>query len=310
MSDYIFGFLVFPGLIFSSVVGLLSSWVDRKLSARIQWRVGPPLLQPFYDLLKLLGKEVIVPEGAETVGFLISPLIGLSGATLAATIIGRANISESYFIGDLIVVLYLLTLPAIALIIGASASGNPLSAVGASREMKLILAYELPLVLAISVVIVRTGGSLSLSNMADQVTIGSISGFIAFIVSIMSVQAKLGFTPFDIAEAETEIMTGTYAEYSGGPLAAFYLTRAIMLFALPSLVVTLFLGGFHFTGLGILWGILKYLLVLTILILIKNTNPRLRIDQALKFFWRYMATLAAVGLVLAIIGRIYGISWL
>jgi NADH-quinone oxidoreductase subunit H len=308
--SYIFSFLIFPGFIFSSIIGLLSSWIDRKVTARIQWRVGPPLMQPFYDFLKLLGKEVIIPEGAETFGFLIGPIIGLSGAALAAAIIGEANIRESYFIGDLIVVIYLLILPAIALIIGASASGNPLSAVGASREMKLILGYELPLALAASVVIIRTGGSLSLGDMADQVAIASISGFIAFIVALMSVQAKLGFVPFDIAEAETEIMTGTYAEYSGAPLATFHLTNAILLFALPSLLVTLFLGGFHFSGLGILWGILKYVLVLTLIILIKNTNPRLRIDQAMRFFWRYMAPLAAVGLVLAIIGQIYGISWL
>ncbi len=308
--SYIFSFLIFPGFIFSSVVGLLSSWVDRKLSARVQWRVGPPLLQPFYDFLKLLGKEVIIPEGAETFGFLVGPIIGLSGAVLAAAIIGEANLKDGYFIGDLIVVLYLLILPAIALIIGASASGNPLSAVGASREMKLILAYELPLALAASVVIIRTGGSLSLGGMADHVAVGSISGFIAFIVAMMSVQAKLGFVPFDIAEAETEIMTGTYAEYSGAPLATFHLTNAIMLFALPSLVVTLFLGGFHFSGLGILWGILKYVLVLAIIIVVKNTNPRLRIDQALRFFWRYMASLAALALILAIVGRIYGISWL
>ncbi|MGQ9629295.1 MAG: complex I subunit 1 family protein [bacterium] len=309
-ARYIFEFLVFPGFAFTAVVGLLSTWVDRKVSARVQWRVGPPVMQPVYDVMKLLGKETILPQHGSPVAFLLAPIIGLAGVTIVSTILWMANLAGTSFLGDLIVVVYLLILPSLAVIIGGSASGNPLAATGASREMKLILAYELPFLLCIATVILKAGGSIRIAEIAGTPVVGSISGIIAFLVTLLCVQAKLGFVPFDIAEAETEIMEGPYIEYSGAPLAVFKLTQAMMLFALPVFIVTIFLGGMHFSGWGILWAILKYVLVLVLIVLIKNTNPRLRIDQAVKFFWRYAAGLSIVALVLAIVGQIYGVPWM
>jgi NADH-quinone oxidoreductase subunit H len=115
-------------------------------------------------------------------------------------------------------------------------------------------------------------------------------------------QAKLTLAPFDIPEAEQEIMAGPFIEYSGPPLAIFKLTRSMMLFTMPVFLITMFLGGLRFEGWSIFWSIVKYLLILVLIILVKNTNPRLRIDQALRFFWLRLLPLALIGFVLALLG--------
>jgi NADH-quinone oxidoreductase subunit H len=299
----IFYYLLFPGFIFSAVIGLLAGWVDRKLTARLQWRVGPPWHQNFTDIIKLLGKETIIPEGARFT-FLFSPYLGLISAVLVTTYLGRSIISPlESFSGDLIVLFYLLAIPALASIIGASASRNPLASVGASREMKLVLAYELPFILSIITVIIRSNGAIQLGQIIRQQlffgsNIFSFSGSLSFLVALFCMQAKLGIGLFDIAEADQEIMCGTLIEYSGLPLAIFKLTKAIMFYTLPLFIIVLFLG----RSLSPLFLIAKYLMLLTIIILIKNTNPRLRIDQALKFFWRIPTILGAIAVILALFG--------
>ncbi|MFH1269941.1 MAG: complex I subunit 1 family protein, partial [Candidatus Omnitrophota bacterium] len=228
----LFSYLIFPGFLFSASIGLIAGWIDRKVTARIHWRVGPPWYQNFVDIVKLLGKETIIPQGAAKLTFLLAPFLGLLSTALVATILGATvRLPLDSFVGDLIVVLYLLTIPAIAIIIGASSSRNPLASIGASREMKLVLAYELPFILSLIVVIIKSSGSIQLGSILNhQINFGSNltcwSGALAFIVSIFCMQAKLGFVPFDMSEAEQEIMAGAYIEYSGLPLAIFKLTRA------------------------------------------------------------------------------------
>jgi len=304
---YILKYLVFPGFVFSAAVGLLTTWVDRKVTARVQYRVGPPWYQPFADTVKLFGKEVIVPAGARWTGFLLMPVVGLAAATLASTILWLVNLNPATsFVGDTIVTLYIMTIPAIALIIGGSASGNPLGALGASREMKLLFAYELPLVIAVLTTIVKVG-SFSFEKILvyqeyNGAMLGSVSGVIAFIVAILCAQAKLGFIPFDIAEAETEIAGGTHIEYSGAPLAIVRLNTAIMYLVMPLFIITMFWGGVTFVRWRILTSILKYVAIVVIMVLIKNTNPRVRIDHAVRFFWGPMFALSAVAMILAALG--------
>jgi len=300
----LFDYLVFPGFLFSACIGLIAGWIDRKVTARIQWRVGPPWYQNFVDIVKLLGKETIIPEGAARLTFLLSPLLGLLSAVLVSTILGvTVRLPLDSFIGDLIVVLYLLIIPAIAIIIGASASRNPLASVGASREMKLVLGYELPFIFSIIVVIIKSAGSIQLGSILNhQINFGSNlaswSGALAFIVTIFCMQAKLCFVPFDASEAEQELMGGTFIEYSGLPLAIFKLTKVILLYTIPLLLIVLFWGS-NLTPLALIG---KYTALLVIIILIKNTNPRLRIDQALRFFWGPVTILAVIAVVLAILG--------
>jgi len=304
----LFWILIFPGFLFTVCLGLIACWIVRKVSALVQWRVGPPVLQPFYDVAKLLGKEILVPEQAHRTVFMAAPLVGLAGVLLLSTLLWRITIAPAKpFVGDIIVAIYLMVLPSLALIIGSSASASPHAAVGTSREMKLVMGYELPLVLAFIVVIIKSGGNLSLAAISGQTPVLSISGFLAFLVALLCVQAKLGFVPFDIAEAETELGSGVLMEYSGALLAVWKVMQAMMLVALPLFLVVVFLGGFGAT----LWaGLGKYVLILVLVILIKNTNPRVRIDQAMKFFWVYCGLALVIAIALATIGNSCGINWL
>jgi NADH-quinone oxidoreductase subunit H len=308
---YGFVLLIFPGFLFTAAAGLLASWVDRFVTARVQWRVGPPLAQPLYDVVKLLGKETMVPEGGNRVVFFAAPLAALAGATAISPILWIPLLGGGSFLGDLIVVVYLLIIPPACLILGGFASGNPLAALGASREMKLILAYELPFLASLTTVIARNGFSILISDLAHRPpVIASVSGALAFLGALLCVQAKLGYPPFDVAEAETEIIAGPLVEYSGALLGLWKLAQSMMLFVLPVFIVAVFFGGFNLGGWGVLWVVPEYVLVLALIVVIKNTNPRVRIDQAVKFFWRGVFPLMAAAFVLAVIGRTYGISWL
>ena len=307
----VFWILIFPGFVFTIVLGLVASWIVRKVSALVQWRVGPPLFQPFYDIMKLMGKETLIPQDAQRTVFTVAPLVGLAGVLLLSTMLGVAAFwPEETFVGDIIVAIYLMVLPSLALILGSSASASPHATIGTSREMKLVMGYELPLVLAFIVVIIKTGGELNLAAIAEYTPALSISGMLAFLAALLCIQAKLGFVPFDIAESETEVASGIIIEYSGPLLAVWKLMQAMMLVALPLFLVMVFLGGFGTAGWPLVWGIGKYVLVLVLLILIKNTNPRLRIDQAMKFFWVYCGIALVIAVILASIGSNYGINWL
>ena len=181
----LFWILIFPGFLFTVCLGLIACWIVRKVSALVQWRVGPPVLQPFYDVAKLLGKEILVPEQAHRTVFMAAPLVGLAGVLLLSTLLWRITIAPAKpFVGDIIVAIYLMVLPSLALIIGSSASASPHAAVGTSREMKLVMGYELPLVLAFIVVIIKSGGNLSLAAISGQTPVLSISGFLAFFVAL------------------------------------------------------------------------------------------------------------------------------
>ena len=297
------------------VLGLVLRWVDRRVTAMVQWRVGPPWYQPMVDVLKLMGKENMMPVTARGTGFLLAPVVAMSATAVAAVILWRAVAQpEAGFLGDLIVVIYLLMLPALMTILGASASGNPHAAVGAGREMKLLLSYELPLLLAMLVAVAQSGwtfrlGSLIQAQAASPVLL-SISGALATIVAIICMQAKLGQVPFDLAEAECEIMSGVYVEYSGPSLAMFLMTRAMLLALMPLLLIIVFWGGLNS---GAWWGYLtfagKYVALIVLVTLIRNTNPRLRIDQTVRFFWFRLTPVGVLAVILALCGLAKGVSW-
>ena len=301
-------FLIFPGMLFTVVAGMLASWIDRKVTARVQWRVGPPLLQPWYDFLKLMGKEIVLPRGGSKLAFLGAPLVGLAGAGLAAGLLAAVSVNAGIaFTGDIIVLLYLLVLPSLAIILVGAASRNPLASVGASREMKLLLSYELPFILLMVVPIVKSGGQLSLAGLlswqqAEGAFAWSLSGMIALVAAVLCMQAKLALVPFDQAEAETEIMGGALIEYSGAPLAVFKLTKAMMLVVVPWFLIVTLWGGFGNTLGSVLLGVVKYVVLLVVITLIRNTNPRLRIEHAMKFFWGPVTGLAILALILAFLG--------
>jgi len=303
----VFYYLIFPGFLFAAIAGLLTAWFDRKVTARVQYRKGPPITQNFRDVFKLMVKEVIVPDTANPFVFLIAPAVALATATLATAMLGAVNMNWNItFVGDLIVFWYILSIPSIMIILGASASGNPLASVGSAREMNQLLAYELPLVIALTTVIYKVGslglGDIIAYQARNDAILYSWSGLISCIVMFLCLQAKLGLVPFDTPEAETELGAGAFMEYSGVALGAFKITKAILLYTAPIFIITLFWGGIQIQGLGILWAFLKYVLFIALFTVIRNTNPRLRIDQVLRLFWIPMTILSLVALILMVLG--------
>ena len=309
MAINIFYFLVFPGLLFAALAGAFLSWFDRKITARVQFRKGPPVLQPFYDFFKLLlVKETILPKQGSPVVFLLAPVFAVFGATMAGIFIllPLLNITTG-FRGDLLVIFYLLTIPSISYIIGALASGNPLASIGASREMKLILSYELTFILILAGIIMKSGQQFDLysvikAQQSGAPFIGSISGILLFIAGLFCIQAKLALVPFDMPEAEAEITEGIFIEYSGSAYALIKLAKYIMFFILPSLLIALLMNGFMFKGVNILWAVLKVLAVVLLITLIRNTNPRVKIKQAISFFLIWMNLIVVIAMVLISFG--------
>lgn len=300
-----FIYLVVFGFVATAILGLVTSWIDRKVTARVQYRVGPPFLQPFIDIVKLLGKETVIPAGASRGVFLSAPLLGLAGVITVSTILWVNQFFADGFAGDWIVIIYLLTVPSLSLIIAGFASGNPLASLGSSREMKLVIAYELPFILAMLVPVIGAQ-SIRIAGILEAQTTGifadSISGILAIIVAILCVQAKLALVPFDIPEAENEIVGGPLIEYSGSALAVFRLMKNMLLFVLPFFLIILFFGGLRLDGINLLWTVLEYVGIVAVITVIRNTNPRVRIDQAVRFFWGPMTVIAAVAVILALNG--------
>jgi NADH-quinone oxidoreductase subunit H len=203
--------------------------------------------------------------------------------------------------------MYLLMVFSVMVILGGSSSGNVYSSLGAGREIKLLLADELAFILIILVPVIKSGYQLNLQELLawqnqNGMLINSASGIIAFLIGLICIQAKMTLPPFHIPEAETELIEGPFMEYSGPPLAFWKLNHFMLYVVFPFLLVLLFWGGFKFEGIGILWSILKYVLIVLLMIIIKNTNPRIRIDTALKFFWMYAAPLGMIAVVLAVFG--------
>jgi len=300
----VFNLLIYPGFAFSSVLGLILWWLQRKLTARFQWRIGPPIYQTFADIGKLLFKEMVIPVGAIKPLFIAAPMLSLSSVITVMLLI-PIGVSESIlsFSGDLIVVIYLLIMPSLALILGGIASGNPYGSLGSSRKVTLLIACELGMV--VSLLSVSLGaGSLKLIN----ITRSQFGWFcpLAAVAFFMIILAKTDLLPFDQPEAKTEIMGGVLVEYSGVGLGLFKLSNAILKFALVNLMVSIFFPG-PFIGIltlhpwDVLWHLAKVLLIFIIMSLIAAINPRLRIDQALKYFWSYAFIFAFINLAIVIV---------
>ena len=308
--------LIYPGFLFCFFIGLLLCGIDRKLVARMQKRVGPPILQPFYDFFKLMGKETIIPAAANRTVYLLAPLLGLAALVTIQLMVPVFGFTAFSGMADVIVVLYLLLIPALATIMGAAASGSPYAGVGLSREMVTILACELPLLMVLLAIAKTVGNAMgtglcfSLSEIAAyQSAHGSLlfhpSMIPAALAFLLVIPGETGSHPFDAAEAETEICEGMLAEYSGKPLGVYKLSHAIKLLTMTSLFVALFLGGLG-TGVVVLDAVIQVALctVVTVIMIsfVHAITARLRIEQIFKFYWTAVAGLALFSLVLAWFG--------
>jgi NADH-quinone oxidoreductase subunit H len=307
--------LVYPGLLFLFVYSTFCEWVDRKVYARMQNRIGPlhtgraGILQPVADIVKLLAKEDIVPDKADRRMFSALPVFALAIVCTAALLLpvwhfSPAETTANSFNGDLIVLVYLLTLPTLIFFLAGWHSTNPFATIGGARVLTMMFGYEIPLLLAV----------LSPAIVADSWRLAEIAAFyqarpalmltnaVGFVVAIIALQAKLERVPFDIPHAETEIVGGCLTEYSGKKLAFFRLLADIEMVVGSGLIAVVFLGGFP-GGLipGFIHFVLKTLLVILILSAIKAACARIRIDQMVRFSWRVLAPAAILQLLIAII---------
>ena len=308
--EYLGYVLIFPGFLFCFITGMLLCGIDRKIIAKMQKRVGPPVLQPFYDFFKLCGKETIVPAAASGTVFMAAPIVGLAALVVLQLFIPIHGFTAFSGMADVIVILYLLLIPAMAAMLGGAASGSPYAGIGLSREMVTVISCELPLVLVLLAVGKVAGGdsvTFSMSNIVKfQLDNGSLithaSLIPAAIAFLLIIPGETGSHPFDTAEAETEICEGLLAEYSGGPLAVYKLSHAVKLLTMSSLFVALFLGGVG-TGLLVVDGIIVFALcvVLTAVSIsfVHAVTARLKIEQIFKYYWTVVTGLALISLVLA-----------
>lgn len=310
----ILAFFIYPGLLFTAVIGMFFEWVARKTTAKFQHRVGPPLLQPFYDFVKLISKDIIIPQAASRTMFILAPLISLAAVATVVMLIPIAGPQPVFgFAGDIIVIIYLFAMMAIATILCGSSSGNPFGAVGASREMTLLLSLELPLVVAV-LVPVLAAGSLNMGQIVSSQMAGGMFALqypFAAIAFILAMQAELGKLPFDQAEAETEIVDGVYVEHSGGLLGINRLAYDMKLFAMISWCVAMFFGGAvsavvaGVTIPAVIIHLIKAILILVVVAAIAGITARVRVGQAFKFFWAVVTPLALIDLVRAMHLNIY-----
>jgi NADH-quinone oxidoreductase subunit H len=294
--------LVYPGVLYVTLLALFFEWVDRKLVARLQNRVGPyyagphGLLQPLADLLKLVSKEDIVPLKADRLLFTLCPILAMVVMLTASAFLPMAApYGLVSFEGDLIVAIALLTIYALIVYASGIAPPSRYSLLGAERVVLMLIGFEVPLTLSCLSVAIASG-SLKISDIvlrqADRYHVLGVCAP-AFALFLIASQAELERVPFDIPEAETEVVAGWQVEYASWRLALFRLSRDVEMLFLSGLGATLFLGGpLGPTPSRLSWllppiyFLAKSILVLVLLSILRASFARIRIDQFVSFCWR------------------------
>jgi NADH-quinone oxidoreductase subunit H len=301
---------------FLAVVGaMLGVYLERKISGWIQSRLGPKhvgpqgILQTIADTVKLLQKENIVPASADPLTFNVAPLMAVVAALLGWIIIpfgpafGRVLVVRDINIG-LLFFIAMASLIVIATLLGGWASNNKYALLGGFRSASQMISYEIPLALAVMVPIMmagtlstvgiveaQRGGSLGIGNWFIFGLPGNrwllVPALLAFLVFVTAASAEVNRVPFDLPEAESELVAGYFSEYTGMRFALFQLGEYAEAFAMAALTSVLFLGGWHGPVLpGVAWFFIKMFALVFFLIWMRWTYPRLRLDQLLNLSWK------------------------
>ncbi len=305
---------LFTGL---SVVVLSLTWLERKVLGRLQLRLGPTrtgpmgLLQPVADALKLILKEDILPSSSDKAIFWVAPVILVIPAFMIWVTIPATNdlVLRNLELG-LFYIIAFAVIGILGLVLAGWGSANKYGILGGLRSAAQLISYEIPIIMLV-VAVAMLAQSLDLRVIvAGQQAFPYVAllplGLVVFFIAGL---AEVGRTPFDIFQAESEVVGGPFVEYSGAHWSVFFLAEYINTFAVAALTTLLFLGGWLGPGpdwLGIVWFLLKVYAVILVVFWIRGTFPRLRIDQLMAFAWKVMVPLSFYAVLITAIYSFYG----
>ncbi len=303
----VFTMLIFPGLFFLMAYSLVVEFVDRKLYARFQNRKGPPWFQPLADTIKLMSKESIVPCEADRRWFKALPVFAMAAVATAFLYVPVWGTQSLFpFAGDVIVILYLLTIPTLTFFLAGWNSSSLYAALGSVRTLTQLFAYEVPLFAAI-LGPALLANTWSLSGMAQYYAEHPLMALVnlpGFVAALIATQGKLERVPFDTPEAETEIVAGAFTEYGGRHLAIFRVAIDMEMVVLASILSAVYIPLFSANPiLGFVFYVIKTLAVVFLLAAFRSVMARLRIEQMVRFCWLYLTPLTLGQLLLDLIVR-------
>jgi NADH-quinone oxidoreductase subunit H len=285
--------------ILALVVGVFFLGLARKIMARIHWRYGPPLIQPVIDLIRLFHQKSVSHGRMFDLGIILS----LAGSIVVILFLPFGRICPLSGSGGLLVILYIMLLAPLGLALSGGQGANPNISIGISRKLILSLGYEVPLLLVFLSVMThyKTISVVEVVNVQQSAgwSIISFPLFLSGLSYFLILPAILGIRPFDVSSAPQEISSGPMAEYGGKYLALATIEHAFILFISIALFVNLFLGG----GTNPFTFFIKMLVVFALGIFINAVYPRFRIEQAIKYLWKWPTLLAFLGLVMALVIR-------
>ncbi len=304
ISGFIIIFILVNGVLLGAAVFV---WGERRLMGRVHNRIGPNrwgpfgLLQPIADLVKLIAKEDLIPREADKIAFTLVPIVMMVPVLLSLAVVPFARHT---FLADLNVgILYILAVTSVGslgVFMAGWASGNRYALFGSMRGVAMLISYEIPAVLSL-VGVVLLAGSMSLVDVVEAQTIPFILVQpLGIIVFMLAVSAELNRTPFDIVEAESELVAGFHTEYSGTKFALIQAAEFGGVLAASAVMATLFLGGwsgpFLSGQLGALWFLSKLVFFVLMFEWIRFTFPRLRVDQIMAFAWKFLFPVSLLNL--------------
>jgi len=304
--NYWVHWVVFVIIIIAFVLLMVLAFIylERRGIGRLQIRLGPNrvgpfgILQPVADAIKVLIKEDIVPAKADKVVHWLAPVVAFTPALMIFAVI---PFQDGALLADLnIGILYIVAVSSIGVVgvfMAAWACNNKFSLIGAMRTVAQIVSYEIPLGLAI-IGVVLVAGSLSMNQIVASQNIPFILlQPLGFLIFFLSACAEINRTPFDLMEAESEVVDGYHIEYSGMKFAMFYLAEYVEALAISAIITTLFLGGWRGPLLPPwMWFLIKVVLVFAVMFWVRGTIPRVRVDQLMAFAWKCLLPLALINL--------------
>lgn len=301
-------------IIFLLTLALFIIWVERKVVGRMQDRIGPNrvgpwgILQNFADVAKLLTKEIIIPTGADLIPFMLAPILSVASVFLiwAAVPFARTTVGTDVNIGVLYIVA-VSSLSIMAVLMAGWSSNNKYALLGAFRGVAMLISYEVPIILTL-LVPVMLAGSMRVNDIVEAQNVWYVFMMpLAAIVFYVGNHAEAARAPFDMLEAESELVAGFHIEYSGMAFAMFYLAEFLHAFTISALAATLFFGGWRGPGaaqvpiLGVVYFFIKTFAIYFFNIWARGTLPRLRIDQIMSFCWKFLIPISLLLLVASIL---------